>query len=648
MLLDIPVCQAKVGIAFVDRNHDHKYKGVHIEGSWKLTNDDDRHTEFAMKHRSLYAEMLKVDAHVHILPVDPRAKEPVLMQPNDVPLNHTDLGANISVPGHASFQKRKPCDMEWQDVTDGDLEDPIVKFSYSFSCDIFPPNLVRRVKPEFERMGGIRLELKELATHSPKDALVLWRMYNEVGEKAVLAELARMLEKARDWKEEEDMEVYEWAGKPVPPAAVRIGVPHIPNQDTSYVSAMPKSLKHQRLAIHIVVDRADVKQVQSLMQAAKDAGLVQRMWGPQVHPSNVIVSKVEAYGDQKKTPHHEVANTAKFTKKQINYNHCITTTGLIGIIQLDEEVAIYATRKEGTIPEISGFIALRQVLYAAVKSEKGGSVISELHNEQPLATVEAVHNNSKEAEDVLANMNENIWAYLKHLLPGMGYPLEFVERLLEASCDPQLKHTADEYLWDKDKKRLIVPESKLPKADDIENEDWHIDVFGDFMSTLEGGKKKRGGKKNYIAPESLFDIDDEGSTTTIRQKPGEKPKATNSGYGGSPGAPTFQVGGNKKKEGEMEVVTVDVDSDDEEVEDAAATASDNLEDLPRDELIKLVRNAQISSHPTGSAPDRGNGWDQSESSEEEESMSEDDGSSDSSSGSSGESTEGGSTGTPSG
>jgi hypothetical protein len=266
-----------------------------------------------------------------------------------------------------------------------------------------------------------------------------------------------------------------------------------------------------------------------------------------------------------------------------------------------------------------------------------------------LAAVEAVHNNSKEAEDVLVNMNQNIWAFLLHLLPGMGYPREFVVRLLEVACDPQLKHTANDYQWDEDKKRLIIPESKHDKANNIEEEDWYTDVFGDFMNTLEGGKKKnKGGRRSFIAPEELFDLDDAGSVHSIRQKPGAKLKATNSGYGGSPGAPTFQVGGNKKHKGEEDVETVEINSDDGEKAGAAATAPNNLEELSREELLELLRKAKLSSQSTGSAPDSGNGWDHSESSDEGESTSGDGSSSESSSGSSVDLSDEGLDGTPSG
>jgi len=52
-----------------------------------------------------------------------------------------------------------------------------------------------------------------------------------------------------------------------------------------------------------------------------------------------------------------------------------------------------------------------------------------------------VHSNTKEAEDTLVNMNNNVWAFLSFLLVDRGMKQEFVDRLLEACCDPTLKHS---------------------------------------------------------------------------------------------------------------------------------------------------------------------------------------------------------------
>ena len=125
-------------------------------------------------------------------------------------------------------------------------------------------------------------------------------------------------------------------------------------------------------------------------------------------------------------------------------------------------------------------------------------------------------------------------------------------------------------------------------------------------------------------------------------------KATNSGYGGSPGAPTFQVGGNKKQKGEGDVETVEINSDDEDGDDVSATASLDLDKLSRKELIKQLKKAKLSSRTTGSAPESGNGWDHLQPSDEGESLSGSDSSSESSSGSSGELSDEGSNDPPSG
>ena len=162
-----------------------------------------------------------------------------------------------------------------------------------------------------------------------------------------------------------------------------------------------------------------------------------------------------------------------------------------------------------------------------------------------------------------------------------------------------------------------------------------------------GKRDKKGEKKQYADPENIYKLDDERSVDTVHAKPGNnKPKAK--GYGGSPGAPAFQVGGKKRQEEDANVETVEINSDVDEEKGAAATAPDNFEYLSREELIEKLKKASLSSKPTGSAPKSGNGWDHSESSDEGESMSDDGSSSESSSGSSGESTDEGSDGTPSG
>ena len=82
----------------------------------------------------------------------------------------------------------------------------------------------------------------------------------------------------------------------------------------------------------------------------------------------------------------------------------------------------------------------------------------------------------------------------------MGVQAEFVENLLQASCDPSLFHSAVQCKWDKEKKELITPGNK--KEADVyqyEDADWYIDSFADFLGAA-GGKTKNKGKKEYVAP----------------------------------------------------------------------------------------------------------------------------------------------------
>ena len=175
---------------------------------------------------------------------------------------------------------------------------------------------------------------------------------------------------------------------------------------------------------------------------------------------------------------------------------------------------------------------------------------------------------------------------------------------------------------------------------------WYKNDFDYFLTTV-GERDKKGGKKQYADPENIYKLDDARSVDTVHAKPGNKKKK---GYGGSPGAPAFQVGGKKTQEGGADIETVEIDSNDEVEGDAAATASTNYAVLSREELLKTIEQlekANLLSKSTGSAPDSGN-RSHSTASDEEESMSVDGSSSESSSDSSVGSSDEVLDGTPSG
>ncbi len=129
----------------------------------------------------------------------------------------------------------------------------------------------------------------------------------------------------------------------------------------------------------------------------------------------------------------------------------------------------------------------------------------------------------------------------------------------------------------------------MDSSNNIEGEEWYEDVSGDFLSTLEqGNSKRKGRKKDLIMQKNLFDLDCEDTVKLISQKPAAKSTATNSGYGGSPGAPTFQVGKDIKQKEEGDVVTVEIYSNDKEGADAATKAPGPFDHISHKKLRKLA------------------------------------------------------------
>ena len=89
----------------------------------------------------------------------------MITKPNDISLNYTDLGANIKVANNACFHKRKPWRRGKEDIPEEDWEDPEVWFSICVSCDEDPHDIVTRIRHEWDKSGGRRLQVKNLPTN---------------------------------------------------------------------------------------------------------------------------------------------------------------------------------------------------------------------------------------------------------------------------------------------------------------------------------------------------------------------------------------------------------------------------------------------------------------------------------------------------
>ncbi len=75
----------------------------------------------------------------------------------------------------------------------------------------------------------------------------------------------------------------------------------------------------------------------------------------------------------------------------------------------------------------------------------------------------------------------------------------------------------------------------------MEEAAWYNNAFGDVM---ESPKKKGKSNQKQMDPEDVYKLGDDHSIKSIHNCPGSNEK----GYGGSPGAPSFQVGGKQQEE----------------------------------------------------------------------------------------------------
>ena len=97
--------------------------------------------------------------------------------------------------------------------------------------------------------------------------------------------------------------------------------------------------------------------------------------------------------------------------------------------------------------------------------------------------------------------------------------------------------------WDKKTKILTTPDDEEnAKAQALEEAAWYKDKFAAHTS----GKGTSGGKKQFAAPEMLYDLDGAHSVQTLHEWPGK-------GYADMPGAATINLGDKFR---EKEVVNV--------------------------------------------------------------------------------------------
>ena len=101
---------------------------------------------------------------------------------------------------------------------------------------------------------------------------------------------------------------------------------------------------------------------------------------------------------------------------------------------------------------------LRHVLYHHTKLADGYSLISEVHQESELDSVDIVVPDIPEEKAVVALINKQLPVYLSSHLVEADIVKVFVKAFNEGAICPSLNHADGAYTWDSSKKIVTTPE----------------------------------------------------------------------------------------------------------------------------------------------------------------------------------------------
>ena len=100
-----------------------------------------------------------------------------------------------------------------------------------------------------------------------------------------------------------------------------------------------------RKAIHIECAEEGVTHLHKLVEVATCRKLISMIWGKQVKLSSVISSRKKgrrSSGEQQESSNLELDKARSYAVRHTNYNASLSTTGLVGIYDLDKEVEVYS------------------------------------------------------------------------------------------------------------------------------------------------------------------------------------------------------------------------------------------------------------------------------------------------------------------
>ena len=517
-------------VAFtVGKDHPHKFKRVHVDGKIGLRSEaEDEHLlpdEFVEAIQSLYANAQRIDKNI-IIESKEADRHPPIMQAKHIPMNHAELSRFVSISEKSDFRRQKP----WGNIKSHDADgkiNPTISFTICFSTDEPIEKVLKGVKTEFQKTGGVFLREKAMASFEPDVFLRVFRMHHSNSHDTIDHELSAILHTSRERAEKDD-KFYKYGGSPVPEFQQRWNTPQIPGLNSKMFEHWPDHLKRNRNVPHFEVDSSNLEHALSLVEMGKKYGIFKHVWGERVHVS-AFYKKAKLSGSARKA-------LAEFSTKHVEVQESFTMDCLVGVVSLDKPIPICDT--EGNE---MGNTTLRQVLYSQYTMSNGVPLCWEIHQCGELADVDVVRAKSDEARFTIEQMNKNIAAYLTHdLVANKKMPKLFVEALVSNTIEPTLVNEIEACKWDNEKKTIWTPrDAEMEAAKAHENAQFYINIDALLIS---GKGKSNSGREDQrkASAREMQKFNDAGSFATLNVR-GDA-DGGGKGYSGDLGVPVFSLG----------------------------------------------------------------------------------------------------------
>ena len=336
--------------------------------------------------------------------------------------------------------------------------------------------------------------MKEISSFNTRTSFCLYHVRKDGNPATIEAELKKMLDEAQTHGIQHD-DNFLFGLEDIPDLGLRPQMPKVDGMDTRQFQNWSWRQQELRKVLHVEVEEKYVEMVQCLVEWAKSGGLLQKYFGKNAHASNVLEVKKGAAAkraqDQKLVQGKvDMSALASHCRKHINYMGNTRYDGIIGILDLDKQVAFYSASDP---TKIAGWYTLRRAMYEKFKMSDGHRLFWEVHQAVAMGPVDVVVPNCAEAERLVLMINKNAAAFfINYLRDFGGMPEEFVKRLVRATMDPTKVNTVGECEWQKEEMVLTTKTDKeMEELQAMEDAAWYKDEIGEHM---EGSDKKK--KKN--------------------------------------------------------------------------------------------------------------------------------------------------------